>query len=144
MNGCPELMPPLCKGRWQPKADGGIVLDRQHQQNHTVTHEAGRGECPLQPNCSHHQRRLTSRRLFERFARRKTHHVTYGDTSRRLCRHIMLPKGVHHVAEGNTFAPRRSFNAFSLKQKAKEKALQKERPLSRVTTLDPSNFLKKV
>ena len=64
-------------------------------------HEAGREEYPLQPNCSYHQRRLTSRRLFERFARGKTHHVTYGDTSRRLCRHIMLPKGVHHVAAGN-------------------------------------------
>jgi len=63
--------------------------------------------------------------FLSRFARGKTHHVTYGDTSRRLCRHIMLPKGVHHVAEGNTFAPRKSFNAFSLKQKAKEKALQK-------------------
>jgi len=37
----------------------------------------------------------------------------------------MLPKGVHHVAEGNTFAPRKPFNAFSLKQKAKEKALQR-------------------
>jgi len=120
------------------------AYNNRYPQNPTGMHEAGREECPLQPNCSYHQRRLTSRRLFERFARGKTHHVTYGDTSRRLCRHIMLPKGVHHVAEGNTFAPRKSFNAFSLKQKAKEKALQKERPLSRVTTLDPSNFLKKV
>ena len=49
------------------------------------------------------QRRTPPRKLFERFARGKTHHVTYGDTSRRLCRRIMLPKGAHHVAEGNTF-----------------------------------------
>ena len=31
MNGLPTV-PPLCKGRWLPKADGGIVLDRQHPQ----------------------------------------------------------------------------------------------------------------
>ena len=39
--------------------------------------------------------------FLSRFARGKTYHVTYGDTSRRLCRHIMLPKGALHVAVGN-------------------------------------------
>jgi len=78
--------------------------------------------------------------FLSRFARGKTHHVTYGDTSRRLCRHIMLPKGVHHVAEGNTFAPRKPFNAFSLAEKGTKKKLCKKKgryqglpPLTRQT-----------
>ena len=41
MNGLPTV-PPLCKGRWLPKADGGIVLDGQHPLTPRATHKAGR------------------------------------------------------------------------------------------------------